>query len=156
MGVDMLLYEAGEGLRFDEVAARSGVNGVLRVMQALGMVGRKGVARPRARPLKCRTSSWMRAPAAGLLRSFRSTGDIVKAGEVLGIVSDPFGERETEVVASLDGIVIGRANLPIVNEGDAVFHIAAVSDPERAGAAMENLSHSAPEGASMPDEDEII
>lgn len=37
LGVDMLLYEAGEGLRFDELSARVGVLGILRVMAALEM-----------------------------------------------------------------------------------------------------------------------
>ena len=50
-GIDVLLFEGGEGLRFDELAARSGVAGILRVMQALGMVGQKGVPKARARAL---------------------------------------------------------------------------------------------------------
>ncbi|KMK65589.1 Succinylglutamate desuccinylase / Aspartoacylase family [Puniceibacterium sp. IMCC21224] len=37
-GVDVLLYEAGEGLRFDEFAARAGVAGILRVMAQLDMI----------------------------------------------------------------------------------------------------------------------
>ena len=37
LGVDLLLYEAGVGLRFDELSARVGVLGILRVMAALEM-----------------------------------------------------------------------------------------------------------------------
>ena len=155
LGVDMLLYEAGEGLRFDEIAARTGVTGILRVMQAMGMVGRKAVSRPKAPSVMCRSSTWMRAPAAGLLRSFRAAGDVVREGEVLGIVSDPFGERETEVVAAIGGIVIGRANLPIVNEGDAVYHIAGLPRPEAAAEQVDSLT-SQIEADAMADEDEII
>jgi len=156
MGVDMLLYEAGEGLRFDEGAARAGVTGILRVMLALGMVSKKGVSRPKARPLRCRASSWMRAPAAGLLRSFREVGEIVAEGDVLATVSDPFGEVETDVVAGMAGIVIGRAMMPIVNEGDAVCHIAATDDPAQAGEAVGELTAQIEEAAAMADEDEII
>ena len=42
----------------------------------------------------------------------------------MGIVSDPFGENEVEVLSPVSGIAIGRSNLPLVHEGDALFHIA--------------------------------
>ena len=64
-GVDVLLYEAGEGLRFDEFAARTGVAGILRVMNHLGMIGSKGVPKKRAEPLYCGETTWYRAPAGG-------------------------------------------------------------------------------------------
>ena len=37
------------------------------------------------------------------------------------------GDRvtETELAAPFSGVVIGRTNLPLVYEGDAVFHVAA-------------------------------
>src|SRR6056297_4152673 len=47
-GVDVLLYEGGEGLRFDELPAQAGVSGILRVMNHLGMIGQKGVPKKRA------------------------------------------------------------------------------------------------------------
>ena len=47
---------------------------------------------------------------------------------LLGIVSDPFGHEETEVRAPSAGIVIGRTSLPLVTEGEALFHIARFQD----------------------------
>jgi uncharacterized protein len=40
------------------------------------------------------------------------------------MVADPLGSTETPMTALNDGIVIGRTNLPLVYEGDAIFHIA--------------------------------
>jgi predicted deacylase len=154
-GVDMLLYEAGEGLRFDEYAARTGVYGILRVMRELGMVNAKGVPKPKVRPIRSTSSTWLRAPIGGLVRMFRQTGEIVKAGDVLGIVSDPFGENETEVLTPAPGIIIGRANLPIVNEGDALFHIAALPDPVKSAGTVDALAEQL-DAESLADEDEII
>ena len=153
-GVDILLYEAGEALRFDEFAVRTGVLGVLRVMRHLGMVPAKGIARPKVAPILSTASTWLRAPAGGLLRTFKSIGEKVEAGDVLGVVADPFGEVETEVVAAAPGLVIGRTNLPVVNEGDGLFHIAEIrhDDPE---ATIGSLAHQL-EGAALFDEDEII
>jgi hypothetical protein len=52
----------------------------------------------------------------------------VKAGEILGTISDPFGETDVVVTAPSDGMIIGRLNLPLVNEGDALFNIARFED----------------------------
>ena len=125
-GVEVLLYEAGEGLRFDEGAVRTGVTGILRVMRHVGMIsGGPGKARPV--PVLCSSSQWLRAPAGGLLRTFRGDGDRVQAGDVLAVVSDPFGQQEIALKALWPGIVVGRAILPVVNEGDAIYHIGKVA-----------------------------
>lgn len=154
-GVDVLLYEAGEGLRFDELAARSGLSGILRVMQVLGMIGSKGVPRLRARPVTCTRSSWYRAPAGGLLRAYRGIGDLVEPGMMLGAVSDPFGVAEVEITAQSNGIIVGRSNMPVVNEGDALFHVAETPKVWHAEAAMEGVAAQM-DAAPLFDEDEII
>jgi hypothetical protein len=71
-----------------------------------------------------RSSKWVRAPHSGLLRSSAALGSAVSEGQLLGVISDPFGENEAEVRASISGVVIGRSNIPLVHEGDALFHIA--------------------------------
>ncbi len=154
-GVSMLLYEAGEGLRFDEYAARAGVMGILRVMHHLDMVGAKGISKAKVKPILSQRSNWLRAPAGGLLRMFRQSGDVVAAGDLLGIVSDPFGENETEVICGEGGIIVGRTNLPIINEGDALFHIASLPDAAKAEAAVGVLAEQL-EAQPLFDEDEII
>ncbi|MGB3722426.1 MAG: succinylglutamate desuccinylase/aspartoacylase family protein, partial [Pacificimonas sp.] len=83
-GVEMLLYEAGEGLRFDEFSVRSGVLGILRVLRSQGMISARGVAPTKAPPQVCLSSKWLRAPMGGLFRSFRSDGEAVRRGDVLG------------------------------------------------------------------------
>ena len=40
------------------------------------------------------------------------------------MIADPLGTTETPVVAPTNGVVIGRTNLPLAYEGDAIFHIA--------------------------------
>ena len=154
-GVTTIVYEAGEGLRFEETGVRAGVAGILRVMHAQGMISTRGVPRTRTAPFVCHSSRWERAPAGGLFRAFQKRGAHVEEGALLGVVSDPFGEVERPVEASQAGIIIGRANLPVVNEGDALFHIAripATIDGEAwAEAVTEQL-----DGDPLFDEDEII
>ncbi len=154
-GVDILLFEAGESLRFDELAVRAGVSGTLRVMRHLGMIAAKGVAKPNVNSIKSTTSNWLRAPAGGLLRTFKTIGEEVKIGDVLGVISDPFGKIETEVLAQHDGLLIGRTNLPVVNEGDGLFHTARIKLSEDAEATIDDLATQLDEDPLF-DEDEII
>jgi hypothetical protein len=123
-GVPMLLYEAGEALRFDELAIRAGARGVLNVMRALQMLPRTRRKHDLPEPVLAQSSSWERAPDSGVLRSLLALGATVRKGERLGLLADPDGSNETPVLASRSGVLIGRSFLPLVHEGDALFHIA--------------------------------
>jgi predicted deacylase len=155
IGVDVLLYEAGEAMRFDEMSVRAGVAGILRVLRELDMVSPVGIAKPRANSLVCSNSKWLRAPAGGLLRVFKGEGDVVDKGDILAAISDPFGEDEIDVVTRHSGIIVGRAVMPVVHEGDALFHIAAVSSADIAEAAVDDLATQLEEDPLF-DDDEII
>ncbi|MDH5444736.1 MAG: M14 family metallopeptidase [Gammaproteobacteria bacterium] len=124
LGLPMLLYEAGEALRFDEVSIRAGVRGVKNVMRELEMLPPSRSKRKLTEPVVARSSSWLRASYSGVFRTLVELGTHVEKGKLLGIISDPFGEVEYEIKATLEGIVIGKNNLPLVNEGDALFHLA--------------------------------
>jgi len=100
-GVPVLLYEAGEALRFDEVAIRAGVRGVISVMRFVGML--RGTGRSQVSPLIARRSLWVRAPSSGTLRNHVALGARVDADAHLGWVADPFGGEETAVVAPSAG-----------------------------------------------------
>lgn len=123
-GVPVIVYEAGEALRFHEPSVRAGVKGVVRVMRALAMLPAKKNPRVVREPLIIRSSKWVRAPRSGLLRSVAPLGSQVRKDDVLGVIADPFGQNEVEVVATTDGIIIGKTNLPLVHEGDGLFHVA--------------------------------
>ena len=75
MGITTLLYEAGEALRFDEVAIRAGMRGIVSVMQALEMLNPQKGPVSEFEPLIVDTSSWVRAPASGI-RTRASTGPV--------------------------------------------------------------------------------
>lgn len=137
-GVPVLLHEAGEALRYEESFIRSGLQGTLRVLHDLGML-RGRAPRIKATPVVARSSQWVRAPASGLFRGFRPLGAAVEEGELLGMISDPFGDRDTPVEAMDSGIMIGRSSLPIVNRGDALFHVARVKDGDAAAEKVEQI-----------------
>ncbi|KGK97774.1 succinylglutamate desuccinylase [Methanococcoides methylutens] len=135
--IPALLYEAGEALRFDEVSIRAGVRGILGVMYYLGMRP-KSRKRKEYKTLISRSTQWIRAPESGILRSVVPLGTLVKKGEILAYINDPLGEIEMRVLSSVSGIVIGRTNLPLVHEGEAIFNIAKFSKEEEISNYIEN------------------
>lgn len=137
--IPVLLYESGEALRFDEYCIRTGVRGVVNVMRAVGMLPPAKRPRKWAEPVYAESSFWLRAPASGILRSLVNLGEWVKAEQTVGMIADPYGQTETPVIAAEAGIVIGRTNLPPVNEGDALFHIARVEEPRQAAETVERF-----------------
>jgi predicted deacylase len=123
-GIPMLLYEGGEALRFDAVAIRVGLRGVLNVMRVLGMLPQTKRRAPPATPVIARGSSWVRAPMSGILWSGITPGTRVAKGDVIGRIAAPLMDSEYVVKTPFDGIVIGRTHLPLVYEGEALFHVA--------------------------------
>ena len=139
MGISVIVYEAGEALRFDEVAIRAGTRGVIGVLRELGMLPKGKHRRAPAKSLVGKSSTWIRAPKSGIIRFIKPLGARVARNELLGIVSDPFGEGEAMVLSSTDGIIIGRTNLPLVNEGEALFHIARFKNAEALADTLEDF-----------------
>lgn len=124
MGVPIIVYEAGEALRFDEVAIRAGLNGIISAMRHLEMLPPSKSKARRVDPFVARGSHWVRAPESGILATSLKLGDRIEKGAHLGVISDPLAEVETPIHSPRAGVLIGRQNLPLVNEGDALFHIA--------------------------------
>ncbi|SON48354.1 succinylglutamate desuccinylase/aspartoacylase family protein [Vibrio tapetis] len=122
VGIPTLTYEAGEALRFEPISITAGLLGIKRVMQAVGMLRPSRKAYPE--PIIANSTSWIRANSDGILRTVVTLGEKVVEGQTLAYISSPLGETETQIVAHKDGIVIGQQTLPLVNEGDAVFHLA--------------------------------
>ncbi len=139
LGMPMLIYEAGEALRFDEVSIRAGVRGVLGVMRQIGMLPRKRRAR-RVVPVLARSTRWIRAPDSGIVNNRVQLGSRVKEGQCLATISDPVGEAEAAVYSDFDGIVIGLSRLPLAHEGDALFNIAAFRSLAKAEHIVEEFT----------------
>ena len=138
LDIPVIVYEASEALRFDEFAIRAGVRGVVGVMRALGMLkDRKRTKRKPVEPMLVRSSTWVRAQQSGILRRAVALGKLVIKGERLGAIADPFGGNEVEVLSPAVGIVIGGTNLPLVHEGDALFHIGRFEGTQVAAKAMD-------------------
>ena len=158
MGVDVLVYEGGEGLRFDEFAIQAGVDGIAGVMLEVGMLplpdGAEQALTPanRAQPIFANASAWIRAPEGGIFRTNKRIGASVNESEIVGYIANPYEDADVPVIAPRRGIIIGRTTLPIVNLGDALFHIAWSGERD----AIPAPNPTPVSGEAVMDEDEIL
>ena len=136
--IPVILYEAGEALRFDPVAIKAGTRGILNVMRTLGML-KPTVSKIKMNPMIAKSSNWVRAEQDGLLHTKARLGDRVSKGQCLGFISGPLGAETCEVIAPKNGIVIGCLTMPLVNEGDAVYHIASFDAVKQAEISVERF-----------------
>ncbi|QFR43824.1 succinylglutamate desuccinylase/aspartoacylase family protein [Sulfurimonas xiamenensis] len=123
-GIPILLYEAGEALRFDEKSIRIGVHGIINVLRENGMLPKVVKKRGQKTPIITRNTQWIRSIESGMLRTIRALGDVVRKDEIVAFIDEPLGDKSFELKAPFDGVIIGKSEIPLVQEGDAIFHIA--------------------------------
>jgi predicted deacylase len=124
MGKKILVYEGGESVRFDEFAINEGINGTLRVMKHLNMIDEAPLANHICKEVT--NSSWIRSDKAGLFNSLVQSGEYIKKNQIVGQLTDPFGEFKKHVKTKVEGFVIGLNNNPLLHQGDAIMHIGVV------------------------------
>jgi len=128
IGISVITYEAGEALRLTEREIVAGVRGVMDTMRGLGMLSARRSNARHTQPNIARATRWFRAPNDGVFRPLVKLGDRVSRGGVLGMVASPFSSDEIAVASSVEGIVIGINKLPLVNAGEALYHVAVFSE----------------------------
>ncbi|CEG55561.1 succinylglutamate desuccinylase/aspartoacylase family protein [Legionella fallonii] len=138
-GIPLLVYEAGEALRFHELSIRTGINGILSVMLALEMIKPGKYHLKKCVPTISRNSYWLRAPTSGILRHIKKAGDKVTKGQVIAIIANPTSTEEYKLKSPLSGIIIGENMLPLVHSGQALFHIASFEKLNVVEEQLENI-----------------
>jgi len=145
--IPVLLYEAGEALRFDETSIRIGVKGIVNVLRKLQMIP-KTVKKTKI-PIVTKNSQWIRATESGILRTIKALGEIVHQNEIIAYIDDTLEDKSFEIKALFDGIIIGKSQIPLIQEGDAIFHIAKFNNLETAEDKIEYFSEDAIENSEF-------
>jgi predicted deacylase len=120
-GRNIIVYEGGESVRFDQHAIEEGINGTLRLMKHLNMID--SAPAPKEENRIVWSSSWARARTAGLFQPTILCGSMVHKNQIVGNLTDPFGEFKEQIKSPTTGYVVGLNNNPVVNAGDALIHI---------------------------------
>ncbi|KAF0803972.1 deacylase [Alcanivorax xiamenensis] len=154
-GIPVITYEAGEALRFEEGCIRAGVRGVLNVMHHLGMTGPRKTRAP-LEPHIARSSSWVRAERDGVFLPLVALGAWLKKGQLIGRISSPFGGDDVAMYSPCAGILVGRNNLPLVNEGEALYHIARFDEVQEVAQNLEVFTSDIEHGPTLAGEPPIV
>jgi len=123
-GIPVLVFEGGESLRLRKSAIDESIAGMRRIMKHLGMIDE--APQPVRDTVVLGKSTWLRARVSGLQHIFLRNGSFVEKEQVVGLISDPFGEFETKIKSPLTGYIIGVNNNPVINKGDPLLHIGIV------------------------------
>ena len=131
MGIPTLLFEGGKSLESNKYIVKDGVDGVKRVLSHLEML-EKNIIVPEAKaaPVVISKSRWVRAQKSGLLHIKIECNKHVQKGEFLATITDPYGKMRIKVTAPNEGYIINVNHAPIVNQGDAIFHLSTESTTE--------------------------
>ncbi|WP_320033416.1 succinylglutamate desuccinylase/aspartoacylase family protein [Halarcobacter sp.] len=146
--IPVLLYEAGEALRFDETSIRIGVKGIVNVLRELEMIPKTPIKRKRL-PIITKSSQWIRATESGILRTIKRLGETVHEDEIIAYIDDTLDDESFEIKAQFDGVIIGKSEIPLVQEGDAIFHIAKFKNLETAENKIEYFNENAIENSEF-------
>jgi predicted deacylase len=123
LGKNMLLFEGGKTNSIEELIVEEGLNGTKRLLSHLGMRSFKiDISKDRS-PVFLKDSKWMRSPNSGMFQALVGNGTKVSKGDVIGMVTDPYGNFEKKIKAIQTGYIICLNESPVVYKGDAIFHI---------------------------------
>lgn len=140
MGLKMLLFEGGEALRIEERVVKIGVRGALSVMEKVGMLPPVHHSEDTMQKTYfANSSTWVRAPQSGMIRFTKKLGSHVEEGSPMGVISDAFGQHSVSILSPSDGVIIGQSQIPLVNKGDGVFHLATFKNDKHANELAEDL-----------------
>ncbi|MFO7567464.1 MAG: succinylglutamate desuccinylase/aspartoacylase family protein [Enhygromyxa sp.] len=132
LGVKSITVEVGNPNSFQSALIQDGTTGVLNVLSRLGMIEDPEEQNP-GEPVTCVRSYWMYTEVGGVLEVFPQLGARVRQGELVGRVTDIFGELIEEYRAPEDGIIIGRSVHPVNQTGSRIIHLGVEGEISAAG-----------------------
>lgn len=124
LGKKYLLFEGGKSQHSDKNIIAIAVNGAIRVLDHLGMLGLPELLIEPSHSVQIiKESQWLRAKYSGLLHPKVTYGKLVEKGEFLASITDPYGTMRHKVKSPHTGYIINVNQSPLVYQGDAIFHI---------------------------------
>ena len=128
-GIPSVTMEAGKSLTLQEEAIKYGVKSINILLSNLAMLENDS-------PLDKMESiyyhsNWVRVDHGGFLFSTVKLGEEVSRNKVLGIITDPITNLQSEIISPYNGRIIGMAVDQVVMPGFASFHIGIQESEEK-------------------------
>ena len=146
-GVPTITIEMGEAHRFQRALIDRALTGVASVLAEFGCHEESSVYWPGWRTVidEPDEKTWLRADAGGIVDMKLGRGELVREGEVICSITNPFKEEDdiVTVEAPFTGLIVGVLENPVVYPGNPLCHLVALDD-DTLHALERELSKSAP------------
>lgn len=121
-GIPAVTLEAGEPHNVQQDAVNASILSIETLLYNRNMYPQRGFWARQTQPIYYR-SRWVRASTGGVLISQVKLGERVRAGALLGTITDPVTNYRDEIVSPINGRVIGMALNQVMFPGFAAYHI---------------------------------
>lgn len=149
--IPAVVIEAGEPYTFQESAIEKSLAALHHLLTQLKMYSYTGLTPGAPQYYK---SQWLRAKAGGMLFSRIRLGEVVKAGDLLGVITDPITNQSSPIHSPKDAVVLGMALNQVLHPGFAAYHLgipASLAEAQQSDAGPEDFGSD----AVQPDSQDI-
>jgi hypothetical protein len=133
VGTPTVTIEMGEAHRFQGEYIDRALTGVESVLGEYGMLPQSAVAWPGWRTVVTgeQERTWLRADAGGIADMHADIGSLVREGDPVATISNPFASDRSVVEAPFTGLLVGALENPIVYPGNPLCHLAQLDEGTR-------------------------
>lgn len=124
-GITALSIEAGKLGTVQEDAVQLIKTGVYNMLDEMKMYGHPGDHKPK-KQVWITGQDYIKSPAKGIFYSDLRSGDRISGGQLLGYITDEFGNKLTEITSPENGIILYKTGTPPVNTEETLFCIGSI------------------------------
>jgi len=130
--IPTITLEMGQAHRFERELIDHALDGVRSVFAEYGIYQQETVRWPGWRTVieGWSEKTWLRADAGGIVEMHYERGDLVREGERICRITNPFKSDATVVEAPFTGLLVGVLENPVVYPGNPLCHFVRI-DEER-------------------------
>ncbi|GGN15503.1 succinylglutamate desuccinylase/aspartoacylase family protein [Halarchaeum nitratireducens] len=129
-GTPTITVEMGQAHRFERGFIDRALDGVASVLAEYDCHPAEPVRWPGWRTVVSRDQkTWLRADAGGLVEMLHDRGELVREGDVVCTITNPFKTETVRVTAPFDGLLVGVLENPVVYPGNPLCHLVELDEP---------------------------
>jgi predicted deacylase len=132
-GVPTVTVEMGEAHRFQRGLIDEALAGVESVVAEYDLLDEPTVRWPGWRTIITgdRQKTWIRADAGGIVDMHHDRGALVRKGERICTITNPFKNNNVAIDAPFTGLMVGILENPVVYPGNPLCHLVELDDRTR-------------------------
>ena len=123
-GAATITVEMGEAHRFQRDLIDRALDGVRSVLAEFGCLPAEAVRWPGWRTVvRGSEKTWLRADTGGMVETHVDSGGLVREGDRICTITNPFKEENAVVHAPFAGVLVGVLENPLVYPGNPLVHL---------------------------------